>query len=219
MNLSEMLKYILRILSKKRFLVLLALLAGFLLRKQKKRIASKPKSITINSNVLFWNPSTNPANPTIAYKESTIDFIVLLLKQGWAITIINVVKSDAEQEHILKLLQELKKHGLQMERVLFCEQVDSIPTMVRHIEPSLHMDSNLPVIKKISPFVHCYLVRQRAQHFVKKTPIAVKGLTRSVSTRELIPQKVVPEVVIEDEELPNVTRVNSLSDCTFLCEE
>jgi hypothetical protein len=144
---------------------------------------------------------------------------VLLLKQNWTITIISIVKSDKEQEHMVKLLKDLVKYGLQMERVLFCEQGESIATMVRHIEPSLHMDSNVQIIKKISPFLHCYLVRQQVQQFVKKPQLSGPGLTRTVSKRELIPQRIVPEVVvIEDEELPNVTRVNSLSDCSFISE-
>jgi hypothetical protein len=144
---------------------------------------------------------------------------VLLLKHDWIITIISIVKSDEQQETILRLLQDLRKYGLDMDRVLFCEQSASVSTIVRHINPCVHMDSNLDIIKKTSQFVHCYLVHQK--HVITQTQkiaTQVKGLTRTVSTKELIPQPVKLEKEILLEEIPNVTRLNSLSDCNFFNE-
>lgn len=197
------------------------------LLKTRKRVRNR-KELTINTNILFWNPSQDPQNPTIAFKESAIQFLRILLKNKWTVYLVSVVYSDKQQQSILALLTDSKlfQYGLDERRVVFCEKVQGISSIVRHIQPGYHMDGNFDVIKTLAPHIpNCVLVAQKATiERVRRTPSISNGaLARRASRSTLLldtektesDEKKLDEIVISSG-LKNVVRVCSLSDVTFI---
>jgi hypothetical protein len=160
------------------------LLILYLLRR--KRI--KSRDITINTQALLWNPSLDLQSPNFAFKESAIQFLKRLLKDGWKLYLVSIVKSDEQQESIKGLLQDsnLQKLGLQEHRVLYCSTSEGMVSIVRHIQPSIHLDTNIENIRDLASFIpKCVLLR---------------------------PNKKIQQVDTISDNMKNVERVNTLTN-------
>ncbi|EGF81639.1 expressed protein [Batrachochytrium dendrobatidis JAM81] len=122
------------------------------------RLSSK-KLLTISTrNLLFWNPSPDACAPNFAFKESMLPVMIELLKtRKYEITLITLVKSDAEEEQVRQLLlderHELVKSGLDSRRVLFCSSLQGVVHMVKHIGPDVHVDSRSLCLRDLSAWV------------------------------------------------------------------
>ncbi|KAI8894745.1 hypothetical protein BC833DRAFT_603799 [Globomyces pollinis-pini] len=123
-------------------------------QKQSTLVQSK-KIITISTkNILLWNASSDPTQPIIAFKESAIAFLKSLLKTSdWSPILISVISSDQEEVAIQQLLHStgLYSNGLDPKKVLFCSTKEGVVHITRHINPKLHMDTNVDTVAALAP--------------------------------------------------------------------
>ncbi|KAI9298711.1 hypothetical protein K502DRAFT_362139 [Neoconidiobolus thromboides FSU 785] len=113
-------------------------------RSRKKKVLS----ISLDKIVL-WNPSKDPSVPNYAFVESIVPILQKLCEQ-YELYLIGTVGSKKEQKQIEELIynSELsKKHGLDVRKVIFCETTIGRSHIVRHIEPHIHVDSEMDVIR------------------------------------------------------------------------
>jgi hypothetical protein len=153
-------------LSKRTIFYIIPIFALFYYLSSRRKILFKGKQreITINTSALLWNPSTDLKNPTFAFKESAILFIKKLLKENWKLSLINIVKSDQQQQSIELLLLDsgLYKLGLQTQRVLFCNTNEGLVTISRHIAAQIHLDTNEDNTRELSQFIKkCVLLKPK----------------------------------------------------------
>ncbi|KAI8820418.1 uncharacterized protein EV422DRAFT_69684 [Fimicolochytrium jonesii] len=107
-------------------------------------------------NIVVWNPSPDPTTPIYAFRESALPFLTSLVSNPRnQIHLIMVVTSDEEEAQVRSLLlsSNLYNLGLDPRRVVFCSTEEGKGHIVRHIEPSVHVESNDDVITKLAPFV------------------------------------------------------------------
>jgi hypothetical protein len=84
-----------------------------------------------------------------------VQYLQSLLDHHYDIYLISVVSSTEEEENIRSLIQVSGwlKHGLDSSKILFCSTEQGKVHMVRHVDPSLHMDWNPEVLIELSPFI------------------------------------------------------------------
>lgn len=96
-----------------------------------------------HTQTLLWNPSPDPESPNYGFLPQSVPFLQKLLYSSvYDVYLITEVTSVAEQDHVLELLRSagLEEAGLDMRKVLFCSSAEGRAHMVRHLEPSLHVD-------------------------------------------------------------------------------
>ena len=79
----------------------------------------------------------------------------MLLHRSLHVTLVNLVASDEEEKQIKNLFLNsgLYSHGLDPRRVLFCDTSEGLGYIVRHLHPSIHIDSDQVRLNSLKPFV------------------------------------------------------------------
>jgi hypothetical protein len=99
---------------------------------------------------VFWNPSSDPRQPNVGFVEKTMNLLETLFAQNlYDVCLICHVYSDAEEEQLSELLKGL--HGRC--EVVYCETVPGKAHIVRHLEPSIHIESDVSVIEMLGSHV------------------------------------------------------------------
>ena len=104
----------------------------------RKRRTSK-RIITINTKLLLWTPSQSSI---VAFKELALK---LLNSLDGDVYLVSMVSNDEEQFRI----QELFDSKIDPRKLLFCETKEGLISICRHINPQLHLDNDLDIIKQI----------------------------------------------------------------------
>jgi len=81
--------------------------------------------------------------------------ILIDLIQRCDLYLITRCNSDSIEQEILKALEEAKlfENGLNRHKVLFCEQSMGKSSIVRQLDPKLHIDDELSVLASLSPYI------------------------------------------------------------------
>ena len=102
-------------------------------KRKQKRI------ITINTKLLLWTPSQSSI---VAFKELALK---LLSNLDGDVYLVSMVGNDQEQRRI----EELFESKIDPRKLLFCETKQGLVSICRHINPNLHLDNDLDLIKQI----------------------------------------------------------------------
>jgi len=108
---------------------------------------SMPKiSVTLN-NILFSRLDSSPGRCVFALLTESIDSFLTLCKVSHLCTV-TTVQDDADENDVLLKLQQMGAFaaGLARHRVLFCSTTAGRASMVRQMQPTLHIESESEVV-------------------------------------------------------------------------
>ncbi|KAJ3281902.1 hypothetical protein HDU79_010395 [Rhizoclosmatium sp. JEL0117] len=127
--------------------------------KKKDNLIQRPGfvlSISLN-NIIVWNPSPCPNDPTFAFQPDALRFLTSLLQspQRPVVHLISTVINPTQTELILDLLRSngLFSKGLDQRRVLFCDTVQGRVHLVKHLGSVVHVDDDDQVLIDLVPHV------------------------------------------------------------------
>jgi hypothetical protein len=95
-------------------------------------------------------------SPNFAFKEGIVPWLRhLLQKYPVELTLLSHVHSPLEESQIKDLFFKsgLYELGLDPRRVLFCDSEEGLYHMIRHLEPSIHLDSDHGRLENLKAFV------------------------------------------------------------------
>ncbi|KAJ9057759.1 hypothetical protein DSO57_1019544 [Entomophthora muscae] len=115
--------------------------------------SSKKKLLSISlDKIVLQNTSKDPAIPSYVFVESSLPTLCRLCEQ-YDVYLIATVKSILEQKQVEELIISSAlsvKHQLDIRKVVFCQSSTGRSHIVRHLEPHIHVDNELAVIKQLS---------------------------------------------------------------------
>ncbi|CAO3690956.1 hypothetical protein G6F70_006280 [Rhizopus microsporus] len=178
------------------------------------KTSKNKKKMTISlKNTVLWNPSSDAS--MYAFHENAVQ-LLSKLTHLYDIYVIIHVSSDEERRVIQSLLEnaqlftEKKESTLDSRKVLFCSEEEGKMHIIRHIEPSVHIeggwerDDGEEIVKRLKPFVNRIIwvvTRRRRDSFrpenVKEEDQAILGHNIEVSEK-LIDTSVACEVMQHD---------------------
>ncbi len=153
------------------------------IQNQKSRIK---REITINTQILFWNPSKQTKNANlIGFKEHSIKTIEQLASTD-NIYLVSLVSSEQEKERIHKLLTRNTK--LDVRRFLYCSTEQGYAAILKHISPHLHLDCDLNRLEQLQFIDQTVWVAPPSPYPTTPPPIESINMTRidSLSQLELL---------------------------------
>ncbi|KAJ1981884.1 hypothetical protein H4R35_000542 [Dimargaris xerosporica] len=135
--------------------------------------ATKPKLTLCLNHTLVWNPSKDPTCPNYAFKPGAAA-LLRVLAILYDVYTIAIVQSEHEQQRLWDLLESLdaqapsshasSNQGLDLRKALFCQTEEGLHHIVRHLEPTVHVDASPASLAQLLPYVPQLIWLQRPCH-------------------------------------------------------